>query len=285
MTVTTEKPLIDRITEYLAHEDVELPPFDRTALDIRQELSKDNPNMKQIVNLIVRDQAITSQILRVANSSFYKGMKEITTVRDALVRLGANEVANIVALVSQQGLFKSDDPQVKEYMQNLWVHSVACAVGAHWVAKQTGRQGVVEEAFFAGLLHDVGKLFLFKVIEEMKKKGELHAGISREFVDEVVHGMHSEQGYALLTRWNLPKSYCEVARHHHDEELDDENILLVAVRLSDKVCHKCGFGKDRDPGIDVVTSPEAAALDLSEVRLAELEIRIEDTMALVGALK
>ncbi len=282
--MTNEKPLLDRITEFLATEDVELPPFDRTALEIREELAKADPNMKLIINLIVRDQAITSQILRVANSAFYKGMKEVTTVRDAIVRLGANEVANIVALVSQRGLFKSADPQVKEYMQKLWVHSVACAVGAHWVAKQSGKQGVVQEAFFAGLLHDVGKLFLFRVIEELKKKGELHPGISREFVEEVVHGMHAEQGYALLTRWNLPKSYCEVARHHHDETIDDENILLLAVRLADKVCHKCGFGKNPDPRIDVTTSPEAVALDLSEVRLAELEIRIEDAMSLVGAL-
>ncbi len=233
---------------------------------------------------MIRDQAMTSQILRVANSTFYKGMKEVTTVREAIIRLGANEVANIVALVSQRSNFHSKDPMVKSFMDNLWKHSVACAVGANWIAKQSGQQAVVNEAFFAGLLHDVGKLFLFKIIEDLKKKGQLRDDMSRDFIEEVIHNLHTQQGFELLTKWNLPKSYCEVTLHHHDDEFDDSNLLLTVVRLADKVCHKCGFGTTQDSYVDIVTSLEAAALELSEVRLAELEIRLEDTMALLGAV-
>ncbi len=281
--MSEQKPLVDLIAESLAAEDVELPPFDQTAMVIRKELAKDNYRMEVIENHIIRDPAITSKVLQLANSSFYKGMKEITTVREALVRLGASEVANIVALVTQQEKFKSKDPAMKAFMDRLWVHSVASAVGANWIAKQSGMQGLIQEAFFAGLLHDVGKLFLFKIIEDLKKKGKLNSCLSLEFIEDVVHNMHAEQGYELLCKWNLPEPYQVVARRHHDEKVDDRNKLLLAVRLADKACHKCGYGCDAESEIDLITSQEATALELTEVRLAELEIKLEDTMGLIGA--
>lgn len=281
--MSEQTPLVDLIAESLAAEEVELPPFDQTAMVIRKEMAKDNYRMEVIENHIIRDPAITSKVLQLANSSFYKGMKEITTVREALVRLGASEVANIVALVTQKQNFKTKDSAMKEFMDRLWVHSVASAVGANWIAKQSGMQGAIQEAFFAGLLHDVGKLFLFKVIEDLKQKGKLNSGLSVEFIEDVVHNMHAEQGYELLSKWNLPESYREVARKHHDAKVDDRDKLLLAVRLADKACHKCGYGCQCEPEIDLISSQEAILLDLSEVRLAELEIKLEDTMELLGA--
>jgi len=283
--MTEQKPLIELIAECLAAEEVELPPFDQTSLNIRNELAKDNPRLNYIESQVIRDQAITSRILRLANSSFYRGMKEITTVKDALVRLGGNEVANIVALATQADNFKAKDPAMKEFMDKLWVHSVACAVGANWIAKQCGLQGVIQEAFFAGLLHDVGKLFLYKVIADMIQRGVIQSDLSTEFIEDVVQNLHTEQGGELLARWNLPESYRVVAVKHHGEKFDDRDRLLTAVRLANKACHKCGFGCEPDTGVDLVGSQEAAALELTEVRIAELEIKLEDTMELIGAIQ
>jgi HD-like signal output (HDOD) protein len=86
----------------------------------------------------------------------------------------------------------------------------------------------------------------------------------------------TEQGYLLLKGWNIPETYCLVAGEHHAEEFDSNNDLLVIVRPVDQACNKMGIGLLEDPSIALAATPEANLLGLSEVVLAELEIKLED---------
>jgi hypothetical protein len=86
----------------------------------------------------------------------------------AIVRMGVNEVANIVARITHENNFRSKDPFLHTIMRRLWRHALGVAMAAHWLAKECGLQNLAHEAFFAGLLHDVGKLFILSVIDELK---------------------------------------------------------------------------------------------------------------------
>jgi HD-like signal output (HDOD) protein len=80
-----------------------------------------------------------------------------------------------------------------------------------------------------------------------------------------------------MSQWNLPENYCLVARDHHLAEFDGNNFLLVLVRLANQVCNKMGIGLIEDPSIVLLETPEAAQLQLSEIDLARLEVRLEDS--------
>jgi HD-like signal output (HDOD) protein len=228
--------LAGMIDKFVTTKKVKLPVFNSTALRIQKEIAKEEPDGRLIEKLIVSDQSLTGEVLRVSNSSFYKGLSQVATVRDAIIRLGIKEVSNIVTLITLQ-----------HNLGKLWRHSVGCAIGASWLAKQTGFQAISHETFIAGLLHDVGKLFILKVIDDMKTTGELENAPSDTVMGEVMQNLHTDQGYLILNHWNLPEKYCQVARDHHAEEFDYNDFLLVLVRLANHICHKMGIGLCQDP--------------------------------------
>lgn len=270
------KSFIEILSEHVRSDQAQLPAFNRTGLAIQQEMSRPDPDMQAIEKHILRDPSLSGQLLKVANSSFYRGMVEVTTVRNAMVRLGLAEVSNLVILLTQKQSFTTQDPFIQEYMDQLWIHSVACALGAKWIAKECRLPSRMNEAFFAALLHDIGKAFLLMAIADLKKKGQLDENVPQSFIEEVLNTLHQSLGAQLLKSWNLPQIYCTVAERHHDESMDGHDIVLPMVSLANKVLAKAGIGILHTPDIDLATSPEAIALDLSEIKVAELELTIED---------
>lgn len=276
-----EKSFLDTLKEHVVSGKAQLPAFDRTGLAIQEEMAKADPDMQVIEKHILRDPALTSQLLKLANSSFYRGMLEVTTVRNAIVRLGLAEVSNLVTMLTQRKSFAVQDPFIREYMDELWIHSVACALGAKWIAKECRLPSKSNEAFFAGLMHDIGKAFLLLAISDLKKNGQLGESVPRSFIEEALDSLHSALGAQLLKTWNLPEIYCLVARHHHDADMEDRDVVLLMVSLANKVLAKAGIGITRTPDIDLATSPEAVHLDLSEIKVAELELTVEDYVAFI----
>jgi HD-like signal output (HDOD) protein len=154
------------------------------------------------------------------------------------------------------------------------------AVAAHWLCRHCGLHGIAHEAFFAGLLHDVGKLFILMVVEDLMKSGGLASKPSTALLTEAMDQLHTGHGCNLMKHWNLPDKYAEVARNHHAETPDAENYLLLTVRLADKTCNKMGIGLRQDSGSVLAATPEANELHLSEVDIAKMEIMLEDAQTL-----
>jgi HD-like signal output (HDOD) protein len=272
-----DQSFIEIVDKHLTSSAARLPVFNTTALRIQQEIVKEEPDIRLIEKLIVSDQSLTTKVLSVSNSSFYKGLQQVETVRNAIVRLGINEVSNIVMLVTHEHNFRSKDSFVHGMMRKLWQHSVGCAMGSNWLAKQCGLHALAHEAFFGGLLHDVGMLFILTVIDDLKHSNELETQPSNALLVEAMNSLHTNHGHTLMAHWNLPQKYSQIARDHHQEEFDPNNLLLVLVRLADKACCKLGIGLDEDSSLVLVATSEAETLHISEVDLARMEIMLEDS--------
>ena len=265
------------LKSYLTSKNAVLPAFDTTGLKIQQEASKPDPDTNAIEKMITCDPSLTSHVLRIANSAYYKGINKVSTVRAAIVRLGSREVANIAILVTQKRPFQSKAPYINKIMQNLWRHSVGCAVSAQWIANRSGLKALAQEAFTAGLLHDIGKLLILTATDEIKRAGTIKQMPSGDLLEEVMDKYHTVYGYALLRSWNLPDHYCGIARDHHKADLKKNNDLMMMVRLANITTNSMGIGlKGVEPSVFVVT-PEADYFELSEVDMAELEIKLENS--------
>ena len=182
----------------------------------------------------------------------------------------------MVMMASQFELYKSDDEYLNDSMQKLWIHSLACATGAKWLAKKTGYVNLAAESFMGGLLHDIGKLALLKVLDDINRNKESNTPFSSTLVNEILDRMHEEVGYNLLKSWSLPEGYCSIAVNHHKIDFDGNDILLVIVRLADMACKKNGKSPQPDTSLSLVSSLEAQYLGIKEMTIAELEIIIED---------
>lgn len=273
---TTEKPLVELIRDHLKTDLQDLPVFNTVAVKLQQMLAQRNFKIDTIIEMISEDQSLASKVLKVANSSYYAGLSSISTIKDAVIRLGAQEVANMVMMASQQELFHSENEYLNSTMQKLWGHSLACATGARWLAQKTGFVNLSAESFMGGLLHDIGELALLKVLDEIHRKKESKTAFTDTLINEIFSRMHEEVGFELLKAWGLPESYCSIAINHHKESFDGNETLLVLVRLADKACKKVGRSAHPDPSISLIALQEAQFLAVKEITLAELEIVVED---------
>jgi HD-like signal output (HDOD) protein len=275
--MTTEKPLIRLIQERLEGNLQELPVFHTVAVKLQQLLATRSFEIDDVIELISEDQSLSGRVLKVANSSYYAGLTKIATIKDAIIRLGAQEIANMAMLASQFEFYNSPNETLNRMMQNLWSHALACGVGAKWLTRKAGYPGMAAEAFMGGLMHDIGSLALLKVLDDILKSNETSVLFSDQLINEIIEAMHEEVGYTLMKAWNFPDFYCDIAHTHHTEEFNHSNILLVAVRLSNLACKKLGRSlHPADPTISIFSAPEAHFLGLKEIALAELEIIIED---------
>jgi HD-like signal output (HDOD) protein len=273
---------LEIIEEYVESDKVTLPPFDKTALRIQQEIQKKDASISKIEKLIIADPAMTSQVLKVANSAFFRGLSKVMTIREAIVRMGLDEITRIVLILSQTKLYSTKDAFIKNYRNLLWQHSLVSALVSQWVAKEAGFEESTQEVFFASLMHDIGKLFLITVIEKIKDSNAVPFIPSKAIINEIIKNQHSQQGYNLLKKWNIPDKYCQVAKEHHDKKFDPTNIPLVVLRLVNKTCNKMGVSLEkRDDAQNSVTA-EASFFGFSEIKVAELELQIEDSMKRVS---
>jgi HD-like signal output (HDOD) protein len=278
-----QRSLLEYVQDQLASEETRLPVFDAVATRLREIVASEDFSLDDVEEAFGDDPGLVTEVLRHANSSFFRGLEKIGTVREAVQRLGAAEICNLATTVTVRRNFRSDDPLLHELMVTLWRHSLACATGCRWLAQRAHDPGLASRAFIAGLLHDAGKLLLLRVLDEVRSSKKLEEGgrqiaMSRDLVISILDSMHGAEGYNLLTRWNLPTDYAEIARDHHAIDADQHQPLSCIVRLADKACRKVGIALEPDPSIALLALPEVHVLGLSEMALAELEITLEDAV-------
>ncbi len=275
----SEKSLKGLIEERFEADSLQLPVFNRVALELQKLKQSETASMTRIADLIMKDQSLASHLLRLANSSFYGGLKQVETVSAAVVRLGMDRVTSLAMLASLLLVHKTQVKTLGARLSALWSRSFVCATGGRWLAERTGYAALAEEAFLAGLLHDIGELFLLKVLESLARNREQPLPLTEALVDEVLDAMHQEIGYRLMVKWELPEIYAIVVRDHHAREFNENDVLLIITRLLDIICHKLGIGQEADPDIVLAATPEAQVLGLKEIKLAQLEVLLEDAVA------
>jgi HD-like signal output (HDOD) protein len=202
-------------------------------------------------------------------------------VKAAVVRIGVQEVANIVLMTTEKKKYNLRSPALQNYTRPLWKHAVGVGLGAQWLAKRMGFEDLTQRAFMAGLLHDVGKLLLLCILDDLLQNDAAPA-MGEPVIEELLESRHAEEGHKLARQWNLPEEYARVIELHETEKVDGEDALLLLVRLANEACHRVGIGPIHDESIDLASTEEARQLCANEITLAELEIALEDTRELAG---
>ncbi len=270
------KSLAEMIKEMVDADRVRLPVHPKLARQVTACLEAEGPESKQLWSLVSYDPALLCNLFRAANSAFFAGLQKTLSIQDAVTRLGSDKAAQVVERACREGEGCPQGELLPRYMPSLWQHAQGCALGARWLANRCGYQSIADQAYLAGLLHDIGKQFLLAALEEIASCGEFGITLSRQLVQEVLTTMHVEQGLRLFEDWNLPEVYKEVVADHHGEELDKQNTMVALVKLANKGCRKLGLGLTKQPDIVLPTTGEAQFLGIDEIALAEFEIMLED---------
>ncbi|MFK7954955.1 MAG: HDOD domain-containing protein [Lysobacterales bacterium] len=268
--------LVDMINAKLTSGEVELPVFDEVALKVYRAVKKDDLSAEQICDLMEEDPVLVAEVLSTANSSFFSGLGAVNTIREAMVRLGGKQVGALAMAAGQKRLYSMSKGLYNNRLKKLWAHTSAVAMGSRWLARKAGYLNLSDEAYVGGLLHDVGKVSLLTIIEDLAAGGADSIEVSEHVVDVTIKQLHTQHGAQLLKLWNLPESFQEVVAQQDMDQFDESNIVLAIVRLVDKACAKEGISDFPDPGISLDSIRESTVLNLNDIVLAELQIVVED---------
>jgi len=274
--MATSQSLLERINQLIVSDRLALPVFNQAVLRLQQISAQEDFDSDEVERLIISDQTLAAEVLRAANSPFYGGLSPIRTIRNAVVRLGIKQVTRLVCLASEQSKYQAHDPQLSGMLQTLWNHASITAFAGQWLAKRFRFNDIEEECFLGGLLHDIGQLLIIRAIDKIKKDSGPGFVLEPQVVQEVLDTAHTQLGYTLLRRWNIPEVYCRIAQLHHAADFDATDLCLIIVRLANEAAKKAGICLKPDPGLVLSATSEANILRTSDVLLAELEITIED---------
>lgn len=241
-----------------------------------------NSSAQQLHKIVSHDPALVTRVLKVVNSAFYGLPGQVASIERAIVMLGLNAVKNIAVAASLGQMFRGVKLCEGFTAKDLWTHCVAVACAARDLAKQA-KLPVADEAFLAGMIHDVGLLVSLQVWpEKLRLVCDQARTSARPFTQierEVLGVDHQQLGQALCEKWNFPRSCSLVAGHHHDASGTAESALsvvaVVAVADSIVAMSGAGFNLTRlhdpvDPALAESVSVTAAQIESTRARLPEL---------------
>lgn len=273
------KSLRELIESEIRSGKLELPVFNRTALQLQQLIRSGTTSIDQVAKVLMQDQALASRLLMLANSAFYSGLRRVETVSAAVIRLGTRVVANLAFAASQSMAHQSTHALIAPRMPTLWKRAFLSAIGSEWLVRNCKLGIEPEAAFLCGLLHDVGELYLLKVAEKLLSENQGADTLTPALLDEVLEAMHNQVGYDVMRKWDLPDAYARVARDHHAAEYKGDDVLMTLCRLMDHACLKLGLAGEPDADFQLAATLEAQLLGLSDIKAAQLEIHLEDAIA------
>ncbi len=185
---------------------------------IIQICNSEDSSINDLVEPVTSDPAVTSMVFKRANSAASASSRRITSVKDAVVRIGMRETKNMAITLS---VFKQFDMDQKSFGFNrslYWIHTLGAGIAARHIARACGYK-TPEDAFLVGLLHDLGKMILDDYInDEYKEVIKLAATESRRLTDvetEVFELNHAFVGARVGENWKLPSLVIKSIENHH----------------------------------------------------------------------
>jgi putative nucleotidyltransferase with HDIG domain len=261
--------------------DLDIPLLHDVAHQVLSASSTGEADATRLADLIHRDQALATHVLRIANSNAYLPRERIESLKQAIARLGLTTLRNIVIAVSVRSRVFSFGT-CESYARTMWHHSFASALFAREVARHASLDG--ESAFMAGLLHDIGKPIVLKVISDL---GEEYVDIlGPTLLRQVLEEHHLVVGARLAAIWQLPQTVAQAIAFHHDwDAAESAHELVKVVALADSLAD--AVGPDFMPDVTTKPAPETHpvldSLRLTKQHMAEVLARKPKVVALLDA--
>lgn len=218
----------------------ELPLMSQSASKLMQKVSQKEHSIHDIIEIVKFDPSLTVKILKVVNSAAYGLSKAITSVERAVPQLGDKIVFGLAMEECGAAVYRDSMDGYDGESGALWKHSLLTALTARELAKVSVDKVSPEEAYTAGLMHDLGKGILSKYMKGSAP--DLLSAVENDTLhdyreaEEFYYGTdHCLVGCHIAKHWELPEALCEVIRWHHQPSASPEKYrsLVYVIHLGD----------------------------------------------------
>lgn len=268
---------VQKLADELNAGELDLPSFPDVAMRVRKVIEDDNCTLDKIVRVVGSEPALAAKLMQMSNSALMRrGDDEVTDLRTAINRLGHKNVRSAaISIAMKQLLSDAQTAELKPYLATLWTHSVQVSAICYALAKKVAIGKTPDEALLAGLLHDIGKLY---ILTRSRQFPELFA--EQASLNQILEDWHPAIGKTIIEHWQLGDDLAFAIENHEDLDYvpsrrtaDLTDLLIVGNYLANA---------DTTTDDDEVALP--SAFDRLEVDLAAGRAIIEDSREQIQAL-
>ncbi len=233
--------------KYIIQKMGEFPTLPTVYSKLLEVMADPNSSVNDVASVISYDMAATVKILKTVNSTMYGLNKKIDSLSDAILQIGYKEIKNLVIALSVIDMFSDLKSTSHFNLVDFWKHSIATGIISRYIAIKAGVKKI-ENFFLAGLLHDIGKIVLFKAINkeyiETLRMASLQDKFLVEAENEILGTNHCKIGEYITRNWNLPESISRSIFYHEKGESDIPNDKITyCIHLSNIIAGILDFGK------------------------------------------
>jgi len=195
-----------------------LPSLPQILLKLMETCSREDATVNELAKIVAKDPSLSSKILKLVNSAYYNLPQKIHNFEQAISLLGMEAIKNLALSASVYQVFDDMEKNSRFDLRKYWFHSLQCAVLANMIAKRIAYP-FCEEAFVAGLLHDVGKLVLWKNYPEAYAKvlADVQKGDTLIHAEDRILGFnHAAAGACLIEHWQMEAFIADAFLYHHE---------------------------------------------------------------------
>ncbi len=230
-------------------------------------------SFRELSRLVQTDQILVSRIMKIANSPFYNRGIEITSLQNAIARLGFRLIRSMIVVAMNDSIFAHGN--YRKFREEVWQHSIASAIyGSKIVETFLGKEEA-DKGIIGGLLQDLGKVILNmidrkKYVEILKEFLETQKDI-RQLEIEKFEVDHATIGFAAAKLWKLPEFICKIIADRH-LPMEKKSTLGILLTITDVLVRKAGFGKFTElHNKELMECEEALKTKISEYPIEEIQ--------------
>jgi HD-like signal output (HDOD) protein len=254
---------------------VELPSFPDVAARTQQILSDDSVTSERIARVVGSDAGLAARVLTMANSTLlHRGGAPVTDLKVAVARIGHDNIRTAALAYASAQLRRAPElAHIRVQLQSCWQEGVRVAALMHAMAKEV-RIIRADEALLAGLLHNVGKIY---IIARSPKQGAI------QIDDPILRDWYPGIGCAVIENWKLPDAIAQAVtgqldiERTHEGDADLSDLLIVAVAVASQIANNSA------DDAAIAALPAAAALGLTDSALVRIMLESQTEMETLQA--
>ena len=241
--MSTQNALLTILVEKIKNDTLVLPTLPAVALKVRKAADDPDINLQDMGEVIGQDPSLSARMIKISNSAYMGRAVKVTSISQAVTRIGLRQIKNIATALAMEQLFVSKNELVGEYMKKEWSNTVEVVANAMaalqmYIARTKKRELSIDTMTLMSLIHSIGVL---PILTEAERHTEVFA--SPSFLDDAIDKLAPKVGGSIMRSWEFGEEFVVVAERWHDlayipEKLSYIDFVRVGAALAGQIDSK-----------------------------------------------
>jgi HD-like signal output (HDOD) protein len=243
--MAAENALLTILIEKINNDTLVLPTLPAVALKVRRAADNPDINLGGMADVVSQDPSLSARMVKISNSAYLGRSVKVTSIQQAVTRIGLRQIKNIATALAMEQLFVSKNEIVKEYMSRIWADTIEIVASSMAVlqvhTKQTKNRALnLDSMMLAALVHNIGVL---PILTEAERHADVFANPT--FLDVAIEKFAGKIGTSIMTEWGFEPEFVDVAQNWKDLPVNSDAVsYLDLVRLGAALCGKFDSHKE-----------------------------------------